>query len=392
VLDSVESAPSTAAHPASEFDVFVSYSRKDKGFCALLEGSLRAYKPPGGLNLGQRRLSVFRDTSDLLGADYYASIERYLHGARKLVVICSPDARSSPYVNDEILRFVGARDASHIIPIIVAGLPNNDAKPNQQAEMAFPDALCSALKMPLAIDYRGFDIKKNRLDRGDYAGSWYQLLASILDRSREEIEERERRRAARARRITTAITSSVIAVLAVFLAVALWQWRNAVAERVLASARQLAAESQLGLTDEDAFPRLPALLAIESSLLEQNAVANEAMQTSLSRLALPRVGTLDLGRNRKIVKAVFSADAQYLALLTTGIYAGEPTRIELWQVPSTRQVATWDVAASATLVAFSDGRYLAFDVDAESSTTSVVEVGTGMILRQARRLSRSPVA
>jgi len=90
---------------------------------------------------------------------------------------------------------------------------------------------------------------------------------------------------------------------------------------------------------------------------------------------------------------VFSANAQYLAFLTTGIYFGEPTRIELWQVPSTRQVATWDVAASATLVSFSDdGRYLTFEVDEESSMTSIVEVGTGVILRQARRLSRSSVA
>jgi WD40 repeat protein len=394
MLDSAKSAASMVAPGTSEFDVFISYSRKDKDFCALLEGSLRAYKPPGELNLGPRRLSVFRDTSDLLGADYYESIERYLRGARKLIVICSPDARSSPYVNDEIRRFVGARDADDIIPIIIAGLPNNEAKPDDQAKMAFPDAICSALEMPLAIDYRRFEIKKNKLDRGNYAGSWYQLLASILDRSREEIEERERKRAARARRITTAITSSVIAVLAVFLVIALWQWRNAVAERVLASARQLAAQSQLDLTNEDAFPRLPALLAIESSLLEPNAVAHEAMQTSLSRLPLPRVGPLALGRNRKVFKALFSADAQYLALLTTGIDAGEPHRIELWQLPGARRVATWDVEASAKLVSFSgDGRFLAFEVDEESSTTtSVIEVGTGMILRQARRLSKSSVA
>jgi WD40 repeat protein len=396
MLDPTRSAPSITAHSASEFDVFVSYSRRNSSFCAVLERSLRVYKPPGEPTLTQQRLSVFRDTSDLVGADYFVSIDGCLRGAKKLIVICSPDARSSDYVNDEIRRFVDARGADNIIPIIIAGLPNNEA--NDQAAMAFPDALCSALKMPLAIDYRGFDAKKNKLDRGAYAGSWYTLIASILGRSREQIEERERKRAARARRITIAITSSVIAVLVVFLVIALWQWRNAVVERVLASARQLAAQSQLELTKEDAFPRLPALLAIESSLLEQNAVAHEAIQTSLSRLALPRVGTLALGRNRKVVKAVFSADAQYLALLTTGIYAGEPTRIELWQVPSTRQVATWDVAASnlaasTMLVSFSDdSRYLAFEVNEESSTTTVVEVGTGTILRQARRLSRSSVA
>jgi hypothetical protein len=54
MLDPAESAP-VSAHNASEFDVFVSYSRKGRDFCALLEGSLRAYKPPSGLNLGQQR-------------------------------------------------------------------------------------------------------------------------------------------------------------------------------------------------------------------------------------------------------------------------------------------------------------------------------------------------
>ena len=52
MLDPAKSAPSMAADSASEFDVFVSYSRKDKDFCALLEDSLRAYKPPGGLIWG----------------------------------------------------------------------------------------------------------------------------------------------------------------------------------------------------------------------------------------------------------------------------------------------------------------------------------------------------
>jgi len=224
LLERTESIPSITANSAREFDVFISYSRKDKDFCSLLERSLRAYTPPRGLDRA-RRLSVFCDTSDLVGADYFVSIDRYLRSARKLIIICSPHARMSDYVNDEICRFVDeARGADNIIPIIIAGLPNNEAKPKDEEAMAFPDALCSALKMPLAIDYRGFDIKKHKLNRGTYARSWYTLIASILGRSREEIEERERKRAARARRITTAITSSVIAVLVVFLGIAISQW------------------------------------------------------------------------------------------------------------------------------------------------------------------------
>ena len=37
------------------------------------------------------------------------------------MVICSPAARASDYVDDEIRRFVDERGPEHIIPIIVAG-------------------------------------------------------------------------------------------------------------------------------------------------------------------------------------------------------------------------------------------------------------------------------
>jgi hypothetical protein len=220
-LDVVQPQSSKAAKAESRADAFVSYSRRDSGFCAVLERYLRAYKPPGGLNLSQRRLSVFRDMSDLIGADYFVSIDGYLRGSRKLIVICSPNARNSDYINDEIRRFADARGANNIIPIIIGGIPNNEAKPDDQTAMAFPDALCSALKMPLAIDYRGFDVRKNKFDRGAYAGPWYTLIASILGRSREEIEEREHKRAVRARRLMIGITGAVITILLIFLAFAL---------------------------------------------------------------------------------------------------------------------------------------------------------------------------
>jgi WD40 repeat protein len=112
-------------------------------------------------------------------------------------------------------------------------------------------------------------------------------------------------------------------------------------------------------------PRTPTtLLAIESSLLEQNAVAHEAMQTSLSRLALPRVGTLALGRNRKVVKAVFSADGQYLALLTTGIHAGEPTDGKILGV-------TFSPAAQYALAVEEPGRKRVWDLEMRRSILTV---------------------
>ena len=63
--------------------------------------------------------------------------------------------------------------------------------------MAFPDALCEVLNMPLAADYRGFDPGRSRVDRGVYEGSWYTTLANLYDISRSQIEQRERKRRAR---------------------------------------------------------------------------------------------------------------------------------------------------------------------------------------------------
>jgi TIR domain len=143
-MTDADAPPSSRAVDAgSGFDAFVSYSRRDSDFCAILERHLRAYKPPSGLNLPQRRLSVFRDMNDLIGADYFTSIDGYLRGSKKLILVCSPQARESDYVNDEIRRFVDTRGGSNIIPIIVAGMPNNEARPEDRSVMASPDALCS---------------------------------------------------------------------------------------------------------------------------------------------------------------------------------------------------------------------------------------------------------
>ena len=56
------------------------------------------------LSMPQRRLKVFRDEGDLTGTDYFKAIDQYLHRSGKLIVICSPAARASDYVDDEIRR------------------------------------------------------------------------------------------------------------------------------------------------------------------------------------------------------------------------------------------------------------------------------------------------
>ena len=100
-----------------QYDAFISYSRKNKTFADRLAKVLGEYRPPKDLDVPQRRLSAFLDVNDFTGAEYYRSLDRNLRRSRKLIVLCSPDARQSAFVNDEIRRFVeaqrGERDRPH---------------------------------------------------------------------------------------------------------------------------------------------------------------------------------------------------------------------------------------------------------------------------------------
>jgi hypothetical protein len=179
-------------------DAFISYSHKDKRFAVLLERTLRRYKPPSGLPVPKRRLNIFRDEEDFVGTEYYDAVGRHLQGSRKLIVICSPNARASSFVNDEIQRFTQVHSDEDLIPVLIAGSPE-PTDPANDADTAFPAALCERLELPLASDYRAFDPKSSKLRSARYRRSWYKLLADICNCSRAEIEKREERRKFRQR-------------------------------------------------------------------------------------------------------------------------------------------------------------------------------------------------
>src|SRR5688572_10648973 len=119
-------ARNTSKEETPGFGAFISYKRQDERFALKLEKALERYTPPKDLNLPQRHLNIFRDKEDLTGTEYHEAIERYLEQSAKLIVVCSPHARNSSYVDDEIRRFAKLKAPDHIVPILVAGIPNNE--------------------------------------------------------------------------------------------------------------------------------------------------------------------------------------------------------------------------------------------------------------------------
>ena len=209
------------------YDAFISYSRGNLDAADKIERDLETFPLPREIRkrLGRRHLNVFRDVSDLTGNRLDPALEHNLEQSRTLVVLCSPAARRSHYVSMEINRFAQLRDAEKIVPVLVAGGPNNDPRVDA-AEWAFPDALSDVLgSHPLAADLRrAWSIKgrKAKLARGS---PWVQLVAGIVGATTDDLTDRIAKAERRRLQSMVGILVVVLAVVSVLGLVA-WDQRN----------------------------------------------------------------------------------------------------------------------------------------------------------------------
>lgn len=271
----------------------------------------------------------------------------------KLILICSPSSARSEFVNDEVKNFAAIHKSSDIIPVIIGGLPNNEVKPGQEDQAAFPPALCEALALPLAISYQGFDGKKHRPSKAPFEASWYSIIASLLDTSRAEIEQREIRRRRRQVQITVAVSGSIILVLAALTVYAFWQRgiageneakakqesgraneesERAQIEAAVSMAQKLA---QTALVQKETQPDLAALLSVEAAWRvadvgrpDDPEVHNAMLSTSQTN---PRLTAL-LHHQAAVYGLSFSPDRKILA---TGCADG---KVRLWEVATGQMI------------------------------------------------------
>ena len=228
------------------YDAFISYSRRNLAAADQIERDLQKFALTRDIRnrLGRRHLNIFRDINDLTGNRLAPALEENLRQSRTLVVLCSPAARASTYVGMEIARFAELRDADHIVPVLVAGVPNNDPG-TDPAEWAFPDALNDALGgLPLAPDLRQDGAIKRPKGRLTEGSPWTQLVAGIVGVRPDDLTER----IAKAERRRLLTLSGVLAViLAVVSTMAVFAWiqrNNAVEQSLIATTRQVAATAQ----------------------------------------------------------------------------------------------------------------------------------------------------
>jgi hypothetical protein len=201
--------PKNAAEPGGpagfDCDVFISYNHTDRRLAERLSRRIRRYRPPRSLGrqLATRRLVVFRDAERLTtkGELGDALLER-INAARNLLVLCSPAAAASKYVNDEIDGFLNrrGRDGTHIV--LAGGDPSN----------AFPPALKARFKEPLYVDLR--PLSGWWRSRRRFRDESLRLIAALLEVDYATLFREDERRTRRQRLLAGASVFVLAASLA----------------------------------------------------------------------------------------------------------------------------------------------------------------------------------
>ncbi len=244
---------------------FISYSHADKKWGNWLHGALETYKVPRSLAGGQtglgepmpqRLFPIFRDREELpTSSDLGTMISQALQQSRYLIVICSPRAAHSHWVNQEILDFKRLGKANRILALIVDGEPNAaDGKSGFGVEAeCFPQALKYALGAdgnpdqtqpaePIAADARPhMDGRTN---------ARLKLVAGVLGVNYDDLKRREERRRRRQQSIVVAVAAALVLTFATLAGYALWLRGVAQHQTVLANDREQQAEDQKRIADE----------------------------------------------------------------------------------------------------------------------------------------------
>jgi WD40 repeat protein len=208
------------------YQAFISYSHSDHKIARWLHQKLEGYNIHSSLvgqttSLGvvpRRVFPVFLDREEIpTSSDLGETIRTALVNSRCLIVICSPKAAHSHWVNEECLGFKKLHGDSRIIGLIAAGEPNAADKGMSAELECFPAALrfrtgpdgqlTDQRVEPIAADIRpGHDTRQVAFQRV-LAG----MLGVDFDTLRQREKIRRRRRLVAASILSTAMLAVVVA-------------------------------------------------------------------------------------------------------------------------------------------------------------------------------------
>ncbi len=257
VSSGLASDRATRTAGAGSYDAFLSYSHQDLAAARGLQKGLHAV----GRRFGQlRALRVFRDATELSASpDLWEKVSGAMDESRYLVVLLSPAAQASKWVNREVEHWLATKGPDRVLLVLADGTllwddtdrcfdPRSTAAPPRLAE---PHALAAE---PFYPDISG----NSPWDPQDAAfrDKVAELAATIHGKSKAELVGEDLSEQRRVRRLrNAAITALVLLTTCALIAanVAVGQSREARRQRDEAVALVLATESRNAISSDGAL-------------------------------------------------------------------------------------------------------------------------------------------
>ncbi len=340
---------------ATDYDAFISYSHQhDRAISTALQTRLERFIRPWGK---RRVLKIFRDTSNLpAGPALRESIEKALQSSRWFILLTSPEAAESIWVNWEVQWWLDHKSAQRLLVVATTSGLAWDEKVNDWARSApVPPALRGALASePLWVDLSG--VQPGRRGRLLPEDSIVSLAAPIRGIPKDTLARQHRRRRRRALQVAWA-TAAVLAGLSVALGLmtnsAVQAKDQAVQQLKIADSDSLLTQSEATMDTDPVRARQEAVAAWH--LNPQSAQARYAM---LNAAAFPGMGVLP-GRPGTLTGDTFQPGRDILAVSTLD---GKNGMVQLWD-PTTRtrvgsplvfpgnEVSLWAFSPDGTIMA-----------------------------------------
>lgn len=324
------------ARTEASYDAFLSYSHRDRAAAIGLQKGLHSV----GRGFAQRRaLRVFRDATDLTASpDLWGWVTAAMDASRYMVVLLSPFAAASAWVNREIEHWLDTRGPDCLLLVVAHGTLvwdgargcfDEDQSTASPRVLARPGALQT---QPFYVDISGdapFDAKSPvfREKVTDLAAPIHGKEKSAL--AGDDLREQRRMRRLRNAAVTALVLLTTSSLVATAFAIA--QTREARHQRDQALAVSLAVQSREAVANN---PALAVALAAESIQRAPNSMPQtmSAMLGARSALAArvgQPIGEPITGHAGPVRHLVFSPDGTMLASASGegGLRLWDPTNL-----------------------------------------------------------------
>src|SRR5262249_23307684 len=160
-----------------------------------------------------RIMPIFRDREELpTSSELGDNLQKSLQQSRYLIVICSPDAAQSHWVEEEVRAFKGWHGRVHIIALIARGAPNATDRGRAEDE-CFPQSMrfdVNPANAPVQVEPIAADLRPEGDGR---ERAFLKIVAGLLGVGFDDLYQRAKRR--QKRRQATLAAAVVIGLAAI---------------------------------------------------------------------------------------------------------------------------------------------------------------------------------